>query len=113
MALRALLAITLDTSRTVVPIGQPNGAGNYVLPLPLEQLPPPPVTDSGQRCATGEWVRALGGADAGETSFVAYVEGLADRTVILDAVDVRLVGKSPPVVGTTSRSRACARPGGA
>jgi hypothetical protein len=58
------------------------------------------VTSSGERCATKEWARSLGGADAGETVFIAYIEGLSDRTVILDSVTVEVHGRNPPIHGS-------------
>ena len=69
--------------------------GNYVFDRAPAELPPPPAPrpTSGtalDACADrDQWARALGGIDAGETTFRAYLEGRSERAVVID--DARVI----------------------
>jgi hypothetical protein len=78
------------------------GTEAAVVPVRLSRLPPPPEARiAGRRasCPTRDWVRGVGGADT-QTIFTVYVEGLSDRTVILDRAEVEVVRRRPPMRGT-------------
>lgn len=94
------LAITLDSGGAY---GQSLGA---VVPRAVSQLPPPPevgeVTGAVHRCATRGWIRKLGGVET-ETVFTLYVEGLSDRTVVLDRVEADVLKRRPPMRGVFVR----------
>jgi hypothetical protein len=86
-------------------LGQPSRdtPTSYVLPLEGRALPPPPVQTTSRAVTTSctrEWAQRVGGADAYETVFTVYVEGRSDRTVILDRVDARVVGRAPAMNGS-------------
>lgn len=73
-----------------------------VVPRQVAQLPPPAqvhdVYGEADRCPTQAWVRRLGGAPT-HTYFTVYIEGLSDRTVILDRVEVEVLQRRPPMRG--------------
>jgi hypothetical protein len=83
-------------------------SGGAVIPRRISQLPPPPeirgrvvsgTSTTPIRCPTLGWVRGLGGAET-ETTFMVYLEGRSERTVILDRADVEVVRRHPPMRGT-------------
>jgi hypothetical protein len=74
-----------------------------VIPRPFNRLPDPPrttaVNGDQSSCGTIKWARDLGGVEP-ETAFSVYLEGLADRTVTLDRVDVEVSERRAAMVGT-------------
>jgi hypothetical protein len=92
---QATLGVRTDTSTPR------DGTEAAVVPLRISRLPPPPGARApGARgCPTRGWVRGLGGADT-QTIFTVHVEGLSDRTVIVDRAEVDVVRRHPPMRGT-------------
>jgi hypothetical protein len=76
-------------------------ASRFLFPTSIQALPPPPETetDGGPRCHTREWAEQHGGIDAGESTFLIYLEGLSDRTVVLDGVEVVIRERQEPLRG--------------
>jgi plasmid maintenance system antidote protein VapI len=64
---------------------------HYLVDREPEQVPPPPS----EQDARG-WVGALGGIAAGQQMLALTVQGTGSATVVLDALHVRVVGKSAP-----------------
>ena len=91
----AALRVRADTSTPQ------DGTEAAVVPLGLSRLPAPPrARIAGRRgCPTRGWVRGLGGADT-QTVFTVSVEGLSDRTVIVDRAEVDVVRRRAPMRGT-------------
>jgi transcriptional regulator with XRE-family HTH domain len=65
---------------------------HYLVNRKAEQVPPPP-TESDAR----GWVTALGGVPGGEQMVALTVQGTGKATVVLEALHVRVVGKSAPL----------------
>ncbi|GGN85220.1 transcriptional regulator [Streptomyces albiflavescens] len=65
---------------------------HYLVNRKAAQVPPPP-TESDAR----GWVNALGGVPGGEQMVALTVQGTGKATVVLEALHVRVVGKSAPL----------------
>lgn len=65
---------------------------HYLVDRKAAQVPPPPSESD----ARG-WVTALGGVPSGEQMVALTVQGTGKATVVLEALHVRVVGKSAPL----------------
>ncbi|WP_046506483.1 transcriptional regulator [Streptomyces odonnellii] len=65
---------------------------HYLVDQQPEQVPPPPAEPD----ARG-WVSALGGVAAGQQMLALTVQGTGKATVVLEALHVRVAGKSAPL----------------
>ncbi|NUR64802.1 MAG: transcriptional regulator, partial [Streptomyces sp.] len=73
------------------------GCGHrYVIDKPSAQVPPPPVA---QDAAT--WAAAQGARHGGETMVQVSVQGRSSTAVVLEALRVRVVGRSAPAGGNS------------
>ena len=73
------------------------GCGHrYVIDKPSAQVPPPPVA---QDAAT--WAAAQGALHGGETMVQVSVQGRSSTAVVLEALRVRVVGRSAPAGGSS------------
>ncbi|WP_428985508.1 helix-turn-helix domain-containing protein [Streptomyces globosus] len=72
------------------------GCGHsYVVAKPPGQVPPPPVPQDG-----AAWAAAQGAVHGGETYVRLSVQGRSDTAVVLEALRVRVVGRTAPVRGS-------------
>jgi hypothetical protein len=63
----------------------------------------------GRPCPTQKWARRLGGVDRRASGFEFYVEGRAERPVILDRATVHVKRAAAPLEGTGTACRLQAR----
>ncbi|WP_248505165.1 helix-turn-helix domain-containing protein [Streptomyces sp. D2-8] len=71
------------------------GCGHdYVVAAPPEQVPPPPVPQD-----AGVWAASQNAVHGGETLVRLSVQGRTDTAVVLEALRVRVVGRSAPAPG--------------
>ncbi|GGT57387.1 helix-turn-helix domain-containing protein [Streptomyces coeruleorubidus] len=71
------------------------GCGHdYVVAAPPEQVPPPPVPQD-----AGVWAASENAVHGGETLVRLSVQGRTDTAVVLEALRVRVVGRSAPAPG--------------
>ncbi|WOT33309.1 helix-turn-helix domain-containing protein [Streptomyces coeruleorubidus] len=71
------------------------GCGHdYVVAKPPEQVPPPPVPQD-----AGVWAASQNAVHGGETLVRLSVQGRTDTAVVLEALRVRVVGRSAPAPG--------------
>ncbi|MFC8145328.1 helix-turn-helix domain-containing protein [Streptomyces paradoxus] len=71
------------------------GCGHdYVVAAPPEQVPPPPVPQD-----AGVWAASQNAVHGGETLVRLSVQGRTDTAVVLEALRVRVVGRSVPAPG--------------
>ncbi|WP_406839425.1 helix-turn-helix domain-containing protein [Streptomyces sp. AHU1] len=71
------------------------GCGHaYVIDKAPEQVPPPPAPQD-----ASPWARTQNGVHGGETIVDITVQGRSDATVVLEALRVRVVGRSAPLKG--------------
>ncbi|MGN9757933.1 helix-turn-helix domain-containing protein [Streptomyces sp. SD31] len=73
------------------------GCGHdYVLATPPEQVPPPPAPQD-----AGTWAAAENAVHGGQTMVEIAVQGRTSTAVVLEALRVRVVGRSAPLEGTS------------
>ncbi|KUN21924.1 DNA-binding protein [Streptomyces antibioticus] len=73
------------------------GCGHrYVIDKPSTQVPPPPVAQD-----AAVWAAAQGALHGGETMVQISVQGRSSTAVVLDALRVRVVGRSAPAEGNS------------
>lgn len=73
------------------------GCGHdYVVTKSPEQVPPPPVPQD-----AGTWAATQNAVHGGQTMVEISVQGRTSTAVVLDALRVRVVGRSAPVEGTS------------
>ncbi|GAA4321105.1 helix-turn-helix transcriptional regulator [Streptomyces venetus] len=73
------------------------GCGHdYVIGKPPEQVPPPPAPQD-----AGTWAATQGAVHGRETIVELSVQGRTDTAVVLEALRVRVVGRTAPVRGNT------------
>lgn len=70
-------------------------AHNYVLDKAPEQVPPPPAPQD-----ASPWARTQNGVHGGQTLVDITVQGQTDAAVVLESLQVRVVGRSAPLKGT-------------
>ncbi|MEU1850629.1 helix-turn-helix domain-containing protein [Streptomyces sp. NPDC019990] len=71
------------------------GCGHdYVVSKPPRQVPPPPVPQD-----AGSWAASQGAVHGGETVVELSVQGRTDTAVVLQALRVRVVGRTAPAQG--------------
>nr|WP_244299311.1 hypothetical protein [Streptomyces viridochromogenes] len=71
------------------------GCGHdYVIGKPPEQVPPPPAPQD-----AGTWAATQDAVHGGETIVELSVQGRTDTAVVLEALRVRVVGRTAPVRG--------------
>jgi len=71
------------------------GCGHaYVIDKAPEQVPPPPAPQD-----ASPWARTQNGVHGGETIVDITVQGRSDTAVVLEALRVRVVGRSAPLKG--------------
>ncbi|MFJ4819035.1 helix-turn-helix domain-containing protein [Streptomyces sp. NPDC088801] len=71
------------------------GCGHdYIVDAPPGQVPPPPVPQD-----AGVWAASQNAVHGGETLVRLSVQGRTDTAVVLEALRVRVVGRSAPVPG--------------
>ncbi|QCD60873.1 helix-turn-helix domain-containing protein [Streptomyces hawaiiensis] len=71
------------------------GCGHdYVVAAPPEQVPPPPVPQD-----AGVWAASQNAVHGGETLVRLSVQGRTDTAVVLEALRVRVVGRTAPAQG--------------
>lgn len=68
---------------------------DYVIDKAPRQVPPPPAPQD-----AGPWARTQGAVHGGQTLVAIAVQGRTDAAVVLEALRVRVVGRSVPVKGT-------------
>ncbi|WP_405915794.1 helix-turn-helix domain-containing protein [Streptomyces sp. NBC_00728] len=68
---------------------------DYVIRKQPGQVPPPPAPQD-----AAPWARTQGAVHGGETLVEISVQGRTDTAVVLEALRVRVVGRSTPVKGT-------------
>lgn len=73
---------------------------SYVIPLDMDQVPPPPEGLCRGRRA---WAYGLGGADAVYTVAQVTVRGQARGTVLIDGIEVDMLERRRPIRGTWAR----------
>ncbi|MFE4604960.1 helix-turn-helix domain-containing protein [Kitasatospora indigofera] len=74
------------------------GAGcdhDYVIDKAPQQVPPPPVPQD-----AASWAHSQGAVHGGRTLMEISVQGRTDTAVVVEALRVRVVGRSAPVRGT-------------
>lgn len=69
----------------------------YVIPNPIDEIPPP---QSVEQAYDPAWKYALGGVDANYTEVQIVVQGRGNSPVILQNLEVRVVERKEPLVGT-------------
>ncbi|MFD9863547.1 transcriptional regulator [Streptomyces alboflavus] len=67
---------------------------DYVVAKPPSQVPPPPVPQD-----AAPWAATQGAVHGGETLVQLSVQGRSDTAVVLEALRVRVVGRTAPVEG--------------
>ncbi|MFD0415775.1 helix-turn-helix domain-containing protein [Streptomyces sp. NPDC127108] len=67
---------------------------DYVVTKPPSQVPPPPVPQD-----AAPWAATQGAVHGGETLVQLSVQGRSDTAVVLEALRVRVVGRTTPVEG--------------
>ncbi|MDO0910674.1 helix-turn-helix transcriptional regulator [Streptomyces sp. DT2A-34] len=73
------------------------GCGHdYVIAKPPEQVPPPPAPQD-----AGTWAATQNAVHGGQTMVKIAVQGRTSTAVVLDALRVRVVGRSAPAEGTS------------
>ncbi|MDC0773732.1 transcriptional regulator [Streptomyces sp. HD] len=73
------------------------GCGHdYVIDKPSQQVPPPPVAQD-----AAIWAASQGAVHGRQTMVEITVQGRTSTAVVLDALRVRVVGRSAPVEGTS------------
>jgi hypothetical protein len=71
------------------------GCGHdYVIAKPPQQVPPPPAPQD-----AGTWAATQGAVHGGETLVELSVQGRTDTAVVLNALRVRVVGRTAPAPG--------------
>ncbi|MGW0867477.1 helix-turn-helix domain-containing protein [Streptomyces sp. NPDC002611] len=71
------------------------GCGHdYVIAKPPQQVPPPPAPQD-----AGTWAATQGAVHGGETIVELSVQGRTDTAVVLNALRVRVVGRTAPAPG--------------
>ncbi|WP_406374963.1 helix-turn-helix domain-containing protein [Streptomyces sp. NBC_00647] len=70
-------------------------AHNYILDKAPGQVPPPPAPQD-----ASPWARTQNGVHGGQTLVDITVQGQTDAAVVLEALQVRVVGRSAPLKGT-------------
>ncbi|MER5379369.1 helix-turn-helix domain-containing protein [Streptomyces sp. NPDC002688] len=70
-------------------------AHNYILDKAPAQVPPPPAPQD-----ASPWARTQNGVHGGQTLVDITVQGQTDAAVVLEALQVRVVGRSAPLKGT-------------
>ncbi|MEU9135880.1 helix-turn-helix transcriptional regulator [Streptomyces sp. NPDC048404] len=70
-------------------------AHNYVIDKAPDQVPPPPAPQD-----ASPWARTQNGVHGGQTLVDITVQGQTDAAVVLEALRVRVVGRSAPLKGT-------------
>ncbi|MFJ4282304.1 helix-turn-helix domain-containing protein [Streptomyces massasporeus] len=78
-------------------------AHDYVIAKPPGQVPPPPVPQD-----AGAWAATQNAVHGGETLVRLTVQGRTDTAVVLEALRVRVVGRTAPAQGTAyAMDRGC------
>ncbi|MEV5978884.1 helix-turn-helix domain-containing protein [Streptomyces sp. NPDC052114] len=76
---------------------------DYVVTKPPSQVPPPPVPQD-----AAPWATTQGAVHGGETLVQLSVQGRSDTAVVLEALRVRVVGRTAPVEGNVyAMDRGC------
>ncbi|MEW2805785.1 helix-turn-helix domain-containing protein [Streptomyces massasporeus] len=78
-------------------------AHDYVIAKPPGQVPPPPAPQD-----AGVWAASQNAVHGGETLVQLTVQGRTDTAVVLEALRVRVVGRTAPAQGTSyAMDRGC------
>jgi hypothetical protein len=72
---------------------------SFLVPGPIGQVPRPPSSPPFRRCPDLEWAERLGGTGQGDTGFTVHLEGLSERTVGVDQVEVIIRDRLPLTSG--------------
>lgn len=70
---------------------------SYVIPHPVDEIPPPPNIETAPVDARQRWAERLDGVDGGSTQVEVTITGTTDQAVVLQGLDIEVTARRDPL----------------